>query len=128
MTRRPIGMRLDDWAEQLEAENDELREKLCAALSQRRSEPPPGYRSTDPGTSRAAWELNEKTIKTQRGRTLDTYMQARRPMTWKDVEQSAGVRGAWKRVSELAKLGYLEDTGLVRDGCRVFRLVETADA
>jgi len=133
---RPIGMSLEMWASLLEVEVAELRadNESLRAISGRAVMPAPdgvlrpGYRSSDRPTSRQGWELNEKTIGTQRGRTLTAFRDnAPYPLTWKDIEAHVQIKGAWKRVSELHQLGFITPYGTQRDGCTVYGLADLSD-
>ena len=73
-------------------------------------------RRTDPDTSRlAAHQLTDKS--TMLTRLLTTYLDTDR--TADEAARAAGYGpsdGAWKRVSDLAQLGYLIETGARRKG------------
>jgi len=73
-------------------------------------------RRTDPGTSHdAAAQLSQK--RTMMRRLLAAY--AIGPMTADEASHVCGYTprdGAWKRVSDLAALGLIEDTDVTRPG------------
>jgi hypothetical protein len=73
-------------------------------------------RTSDPGTSHeAAARLTNK--RTMMRRLLTEFL--RRPMTAWEAGEACGYsadEGAWKRVSDLANEGWVEDTGATRIG------------
>lgn len=79
-------------------------------------EPRTHARRSDPDTSRAAArELSDRA--TMMRRLLRAY--AVRPMTAEEAASACGYTaesGAWKRVSDLALHGFIEDTGARRPG------------
>lgn len=71
-----------------------------------------GHRRTDPDTSKEAWELTDKTRTTNRGRIVQHFIDnPGTVLTAEQIEHRTGVRSAWKRVSELVKLGWLDVAG-----------------
>jgi hypothetical protein len=77
-------------------------------------------RSTDPDTSKLAALKNEPRRGTQRARVLEEIERSGLDgLTAKQVEERSGLKGAWKRVSELKQGGHIVDIG-ERDGGTVF--------
>jgi hypothetical protein len=73
----------------------------------------PGFRSTDPDTSRqGAFDAYPRTG-TQRSRALDVVWDNHLigGATYEDVERKTGIRGVWKRLSELKQGGWVRTQG-----------------
>jgi hypothetical protein len=76
----------------------------------------PGYRGSDPETSRQgafdAWPR----VGTQRSDALNAIIRAgRRGLCYAEVEQQTGINGVWKRISELKQGHWIVPCGLTRD-------------
>ena len=86
----------------------------------------PAARSTDPDTSRLAASLIRASSRSQRVRLLEVYFRQfltgpnAHGLTADEAATRAGLIGRnscyWKRCSELAQTGMIEDTGLRSDG------------
>ena len=79
------------------------------------------YRKNDPITSMAAAKKVNYNAKCKEVFSWCKKIQG--GFTWKDVENISGLDGVWKRFSDLKALGYIEEAGARRDGCRVFKVV-----
>lgn len=79
----------------------------------------PGFRGSDPKTSRQAAIDKYPTSGSDRAKALDVIWENRENgTTADDVEKATGINGIWKRVSELKKHGfiYAEGTRKVSSG------------
>jgi len=71
----------------------------------------PGFRRTDPTTSRkAALDVYPRTGN-QRGRALVAIIKSPSGATYAEVQAETSVNGIWKRISELKQNGWIEARG-----------------
>lgn len=72
----------------------------------------PGFRSTDPDTSRKGAIDAYPRVKSQRHKALIAIAKAGdHGLTDEEVEEKVGIEGVWKRCSELVQGGFVEEAG-----------------
>lgn len=75
-----------------------------------------GARSSDPDTSKQAALANEPRRGTQRAKALDAFRRAYpHALTAAEVESFTGIKGVWKRISELKQGGHIVQVGVRRN-------------
>lgn len=75
-----------------------------------------GARSSDPDTSKLAALANEPRRGTQRAKALDAFRRAYPyALTAAEVESYTGIKGVWKRISELKQGGHIVQVGTRRN-------------
>lgn len=75
-----------------------------------------GARSSDPDTSKLAALRQQPRSGSQRARILEA-LQRRSPtaLSARQIENLTGIKGAWKRISELRQGGHIYEASVVRD-------------
>lgn len=69
------------------------------------------FRNTDPDTSRRGARDVASRARSHRMRALGAIVHAHRGLTYAEVETVTGIRGIWKRLSELKHDGWIEVVG-----------------
>jgi hypothetical protein len=80
----------------------------------------PIARASDPSTSHAGAKAIEPKRNTQASQALAMYRAyGAKGLTDAELERFLGIRGIWKRASDLRNVGLIVPNGEVRDGQRV---------
>lgn len=74
-----------------------------------------GARSSDPDTSRLAALRHAPRSGSQRARILDALRFGDYALSARQIEMVTGIKGAWKRISELKQGGHIVEAGVEHD-------------
>lgn len=85
----------------------------------------PIARADDPATSHAAAKRIEPKRGTLASQALAMYRAYPKGLTDAELEAYTGLKGIWKRCSDLRNAGLIRPTGEVRDGQRVCVAVDS---
>ena len=89
---------------------------------------PPLVRTSDPGTSHDAATRITPKRGTQMATLLAVYTAYPQGLTDGEAERISGIKGSWKRSSDLRRTGAIRPTGAERDGQMVCVAQESPDA